>query len=372
MSRINLDDNLARNLRLSGASFNTVEATLQGTYRIANDGPQILYFNPNGTSRVVFLPQRDIMGGQLILIGNNGTDDRQLRIFTPSGVELAQISNDETFIFVSLPSGWQIATRNIREVLTLNRTYFVDDAFGSDTNSGTSPVTPFKTIQKAIDTGASLDFGPSNLVVINVAAGTYPDPITTKPYVGIGPMIIQGADPGTTIISTTNNFGIFHANPSVYKFSNLRITTAGTGFHCILCSLGARLQLDNIDFGPAGGGNAIHVSMTFNSVVVMDSNYKISGSAQQHISVAANCSAQFAGRTITITGTPAFAIAFLQATQGGVIAYNGNTFVGTCTGASATVSSNGVIDCFIGTNVGAAAYLPGDHTFTETTGGRLL
>ena len=61
--------------------------------------------------------------------------------------------------------------RTTREILTANRTYYVNKTTGSNSNSGLSSGTAFSTIQKAIDVACALDLSIYS-VTINVADAT--------------------------------------------------------------------------------------------------------------------------------------------------------------------------------------------------------
>jgi hypothetical protein len=100
---------------------------------------------------------------------------------------------------------------HVRERLTANRTYYVRTD-GSDSNNGLTDSAggAFLTIQKAIDTVASIDLGPFN-VTIQVRAGTYTSGATvTGPWLGSGTVTLLGdtATPSNVVISVTNNYGV--------------------------------------------------------------------------------------------------------------------------------------------------------------------
>jgi hypothetical protein len=268
-----------------------------------------------------------------------------------------------------------LAAGVVREQLTANRSYFVATT-GLDTNDGLTAGTPFLTIQKAIDVMAALDMSIFN-VTINVAAGTYAQALILKSYLGAGPVAIVGAGASTTTISAPAGTAVT-ANSTMgrYIFNGFRFTAPGGSLFNLLR---APSQVDlqgTIDLGPAGP-SAPQINLTncsqLNIQTTNPGGLTISGGGSHHVSAAANCTFACAGRTnITFTGSPAFSVAFLQAIQGGIVSYNGNTFVNTVTGQSASVATNAVIDTALNTNTAAAAYLPGNHTFSEQSGGVLV
>lgn len=73
------------------------------------------------------------------------------------------------------------------------------------------------------------------------------------------------------------------------------------------------------------------------------------------------------GITVTLSGTPAFSVAFATASRAGVVQVNANTYSGSATGTRYAASTNGVI--FTNTG-GSATYLPGNGAGTTATGGQ--
>lgn len=439
--RANLEDNLARKLRLSAANFSTIEAIITSAYRISPDGPQFFYLNPLGSTLDVFLPPIAKGGGQFYLITNTSISAGSLNIRDGGGVLLRNVTSGTTNVIISSNISWHISSlSNValgsipggaffvfndpvnglvarpivssdipaamntaiggvkavpfvtgrvlgsldeggafvtvasREVLLANRTYFVDAARPDDSGDGLTSGTAWKTLQHAIDVVASIDLSAFN-VTINVAAGTYTQALNLKSYVGAGPVVFLGAALPTTIISTINGACI-GANGVIgrWVFDNFRLTNTGAAFPCVSVIRASQVDFQlGVEFGPSPGA---HISLTNTALVNITCPVTINGGATQHVSAAANCTFACAGRAISLAAGLTFANGFLQATQGGIISYNNNTFPGaggiTATGPSAIVTSNAVIDTGKGTNAAAAAYLPGDHTFTESSGGVLI
>jgi hypothetical protein len=74
------------------------------------------------------------------------------------------------------------------------------------------------------------------------------------------------------------------------------------------------------------------------------------------------------GRTVTITGTPAFSIAFISADNFSFAFVFGNTYSGSATGKRYTSNANSIIN----TGGGGATYLPGNAVGTLATQGQYL
>src|SRR5690606_36421850 len=122
------------------------------------------------------------------------------------------------------------------------------------------------------------------------------------------------------------------------------------------------IEFEAMDFGDFGATQ--HVRAHDGGVVSAIGNYTISGGALIHwVSLSGILRSQ--GRTITLTGTPAFSGSFAQAGALGIMYINGNTFSGAATGKRYDVLENSAIKV-----AGAGAtYLPGNAAGTETLGG---
>ena len=258
-----------------------------------------------------------------------------------------------------------------REVLTANRTYYVRTD-GSDSNNGLANTSggAFLTIQKAINVAAALDLSIYD-VTIQVGAGTYSSVGNElKSIVGAGKIIIVGDEttPSNVTVtqtgSPTNSQGCFYGNAAsgVYSVRGVKLTSAtspGYGFNAIG---GTRIEFQNIDFGSI---TTAQIRIVDGSTCEATGNYKISGGSGNHATVTQSM-LRCTGRTITLTGTPAFSGAFCQAAFAGVYNASGNTFSGSATGPRYNALLNGVIQ----TSGGGASYFPGDSAGSTATGGQ--
>jgi hypothetical protein len=257
-----------------------------------------------------------------------------------------------------------------REVLAADRTYYVRTD-GNDGNNGlaNSAGGAFLTIQKAINViRDTLDLGGFS-VTIAVGAGTYSGTITVSgPWVGAGTVSLVGdtTTPSNVVISTAAtaiSVGVVQGIPgSALTLGGFKIaSSSGTG---ILINETATLYINGaMEYGACAVN---HISAARASEVIVLANYTISGNAAIHWSLNNNARFSTAGRTVTLTGTPAFSTAFVLAQRASTIVANGMTFSGSATGVRYSVSTNGVID----TIGGGATYLPGDTAGTTATGGQ--
>ncbi len=266
-------------------------------------------------------------------------------------------------------SGPDLASGLIRERLTGNRTYFVRTD-GSDTNTGLANTSggAFLTIQKAFDTIAdTLDlagFTPT----VQIGDGTYTAGLNADtPLVGGALVNVRGntGTPANVIISTTNNNcvtnSIGNLSVNIGGFE-LRTTTSGNclrAFNGGIITIGASCR-----FGACAES---HFFFSDGGLISVSADYSIVGGAVVHWNGFASSQLLCIGRTITLSGTPAFAFAFASSTQSGLYVFT-NTFSGAATGTRYSVTLNGVIH----TNGGGATYLPGNASGASATGGQYV
>jgi len=253
----------------------------------------------------------------------------------------------------------------IREQLNAARSYYVRSD-GSDSNTGlvNSSGGAFLTIQKAVDTVASLDLGTYD-ATIYVGTGTWTASTEFKSLVGAGKCIIRGINANTTdtIVSTTSAdcFYSYNGYSGRYKTEYLKTQTTTSGEHFNIYGDGT-LLFGEMNFGASGG---THVTVGVKTLCQFLSNITISGNAIAH--VAAYDSGQIRQQSITVTlsGTPAFLFCFALAGRCGSLVMNGNTYSGSATGVRYVTQYNAVLLTFGGTT-----YLPGDVAGRCETGGQ--
>lgn len=246
-----------------------------------------------------------------------------------------------------------------REVLVAARTYYVSTT-GSDSADGLTVGTPFLTIQKAVDVAASLDLVIYQ-VSIQLADGTYTAGVVLKSYVGALAPIIKGnnANPQNVIISTTAAICFSNTSGRDWQISDLSTQSTGTGNHLY----GGNIKFSNLRFG---NSPEYHIFAN-GGLIQANGNYSIVGGAQFHYACVSG-SIVCSGRTVTVTGTPAFSGAFALAGRGGVLESFSTTYSGSATGSRYNANANGVIF----TNGGGANYFPGNAVGTTATGGQYV
>lgn len=250
-----------------------------------------------------------------------------------------------------------------REKLTAARTYYVRTD-GSDSNTGLSNTAggAFLTIQKAVDTAASLDLSIYD-VTISVGAGTF-SAVILKPQVGAGSINIVGDT--TTLTNCTISGG-----------SGSAISASGSGCRYLISGFtltGARgiqsAEGSTISTGPLRAGSITSrlLYVLRGGKVYANGAVTITTGMQFFAVVESQGSLIFQpGITVTLSGSPAFTGAFLYvAGSGSNVEAAGITFSGAATGARYAVALNATIYT---ANAGAT-YLPGDANGTSSSGGQ--
>jgi hypothetical protein len=254
----------------------------------------------------------------------------------------------------------------MRELLTADRTYYVRTD-GNDANNGLTDdaAGAFLTIQQAIDIALdTLDLHGFD-VTIQVGDGTYTEPtMMSGPQTGRGKITVQGnaAEPGHVVIAVTGEdcFVLSDCASLTLKDLELRTVTAGI---CLVLEKNSLCSFENIRFGPAA---TAHMRVSRNSSVDVIGNYTVAGSTPNHALIS-NCSTLYmAFRTVTLTGTPDWSIAFVFLADCSTLRAQGASFIGSATGSRYQVVGNSVIQTF----GASASFLPGSLAGTALSGGQ--
>ena len=251
-----------------------------------------------------------------------------------------------------------------REKLTAARTYYVRSD-GSDSNNGLTDSSggAFLTVQKAVDTAASIDLGIYD-VTIYVGAGTWTAATTLKTLVGAGKVIIRGtnADMTSTVVHTTGDSCFSGAYSGRYRFEWLRLQTTTAGYGILAYRGGAAVEWENIDFGSTAFS---HVTCVSGARAESVGPYKISGGGYSHVAAYDNATLQLGAYTTTITGTPAFSAGFVISDRGSSAVAVGPSFSGSAKGPRYRASLNGTILTEAG-----VTFLPGSNLGIKDSGGQ--
>ncbi len=255
-----------------------------------------------------------------------------------------------------------------RERLTANRTYYVRTD-GSDSNNGLANTSAgaFLTIQHACDVAVyTLDMNGFG-TTIQVADGTYTEAVQIINLTVGGFLTIKGntASPGNVIVTCANSYTFFVGDFAFVDIQDMQIEQTGAFLSgaCLGAFNHAFIGASNVIFGASSGWHA--QSANFSRINL--GSYTLSGSAAAHLYAVSLGEIQiFFGSTVTLTGTPAFAIGFLQLEALGFIDIEQVTFAGTgATGPRFDLGQNSVIY----TSSSSPTYLPGNSDGTIADGG---
>lgn len=297
-------------------------------------------------------------------IGLTGDDDFHFKVSPDGSTWHEGIVIDRNTGAVTFPNS---TLAGGREILSANRTYYVrGDA--SDANNGLSNSAggAFLTLQHAYNViASSLDLG-GKTITVQIADGTYAGGLSvSQPWTGGGQLVFQGnaAAPSNVTIGTTGADCISIACPLPGRLAikDMKLMTATSG-SCISHTGAGLLEYSNLEFGAAAN---LHVLLGSKSAMVTATgNSMISGGAQSHWynqSGFLTCS----GKTVTLTGTPAFSSNFAFGGALAVSYLHGNTFSGGATGMRYSSVQNSML--YVG---GAgASYLPGNAAGNTSSGG---
>lgn len=240
-----------------------------------------------------------------------------------------------------------VDTSTFRVQLTAARTYYVRTD-GSDSNDGltNSSGGAFLTIQKAVDVASALDNGGFDITIqlVNTSSpSTWTTGATLKSFVGSGQIIILGDEttPSNIVINPTSAhcftiasvLGIWHL-----KGMQLKTTTSGSGINAT--GVGVLVRHSNMDFNACV---STHITATYGASVSASANYTVSSGSFRHwYTFNGNINAG-TSITVTLTGTPAWGTAGVQALGLGFCNVSNITYSGAATGKRYDVAHNSVI-----------------------------
>jgi hypothetical protein len=238
---------------------------------------------------------------------------------------------------------------------------------GSGTHTATH-VSPFLTVQKALDAVGSMDMSIYNALIL-VAGGQYDQALVTKPQVGGAAYTLKGDTTTPANVILTNNaagWGTFYVpgpGPQGWSIQGFRITASGSNSGAIFGFNGAVINYANIEFGACGN---YHVWLNNGSFASMNGNCNVVATGTNiHWLMQQGCRMDTRGMTLTLTGTPAFATTFCQMNDICDILCSGMTFSGAATGSRFVMAGNSVINS---SGAAEASYFPGNVAGTKPTG----
>jgi hypothetical protein len=313
-----------------------VPLTNTGLLIISNADATAILSLTAGTGAIIHGYSRIYLGpGQSVTILSDGVNYWPIRI--PDRCRLPQVTN----IFVSTT--------------------------GNDANSGMALADPLATVQAAWNlVMKSFDINGFTAKII-MGTGTHTQGLSCfgNP-VGMGsavPILIEGdvVTPANVILNTGTSC-IAAQNGAIISIRGIQFTSsAGSAFLCD--GVGSSIIGANCRFDFCA---SFHMFANHGAQIRMSDNYTIIGNATAHFRPAAGGIISFdTGVICTLTGTPAFSVAFAAATINATLDAS-VTFSGAATGSRYSSTLNAVINV----NGGGANYLPGNSAGSTATGGQ--
>lgn len=320
---------------------------------------------PGDTASVLF--QTDYSG--CAEMGLAGDDNYHFKV-SPDGESWSEaIVIDRATGAVSFPNtALEGGGGAARELLDAPRTYYVRDD-GDDGNDGLADSAggAFATIQKAVDTVASLDLGVYD-ATIQIGDGTWSQPVQLKTLTGAGAVNLVGntGTPSAVTLNSSTETGIIYGFfRGLYRLRGVRLQTAsGAAIRCE--GFGGQIEVDGpVEFG---GATTAHVFAGDGGSVHLNAPYAVDGGASAHLR-AIRSGIVIIRTGVTITGTPSFSLAFARAEVLGLVQrLSGASFTGAASGLRYQALGNGVIN----TGGQGASFFPGSTEGETDTGGQYL
>lgn len=290
-------------------------------------------------------------------IGLTGNDDFSFKVSPDGNAFKDAIIVDRMSGRARFPSG------GVRNQLAADKTYYVSQVSGSDTNDGETSGTAFATIGKAVAVVVATDLGGRN-VTIDVADGNYIESLRLLPLLG-GSCTISGNTATPSSVTLTNvgseNCIACTGLAGQWRVEGMKLLGNRVGIE----AEGGVIYFANMEFATT----FIHMRANYAGLIRADGNYVISASAEEHMRAANAASIIMFGRTVTLAGTPAFSTSFARAQNAAFLRCDGGmTFVGAAAGQRYIAETFGAIS----TGGGGDSYLPGSIAGTVSTGGQYV
>lgn len=256
----------------------------------------------------------------------------------------------------------------VRELLTADRTLYVrSDALYSDAPGRLDSVAgACLTWQQAVNLAAALDFGGHTVTLQHGAEGAHTFTASTNfpTFTGGGRLIVKGSStPGDTDFNVSGA-DTFYMDNTVIPIGFQNLTARGGSGAVFSIVNGTRCEIGSgVIFGAAASYHIwVHDSKSL--LYCLNATVTINGSAVCWLFI--NMGGAFVeASAFTMTGSPAFSGAFVQALSGGTVQSVATTFTGATTGVRYNSSLNSVINTF----GGGANYFPGNSAGLTATGG---
>ena len=300
--------------------------------------------------------------GTLYVNYNDGNSTQFVAVTPGSAASsgIPEAPNDGT-IYGRKNLAWSavVAGTSGRETLTANRIYYVRTD-GSNSNNGLSNTAggAFLTVQQAINTVVKLDLA-GFAVTIQVGPGVYTGSFSaTVPFIG-GPVTLSGdlATPSNCLLSVAGTVCTVQGQGCNLRIQGFKLQSSMVGGSLLAAFSGGFIIITGkMEFGAVPTG--LHMYANGGNISNFGVPYTISGGAAFHMETENLGYIGNNSAAVTLTGTPAFSVAFAQARNTSVIECVNNTWSGGATGqrfnalTAGGISANGGSGSFPGSAAG--------------------
>jgi hypothetical protein len=266
----------------------------------------------------------------------------------------------------------------VRTLLTANLTLYVNPSTGSDSNSGLSPAIPFATVQGALNAMYRAYDWNGFAGTVSLANGTYTTggTISGLPPGMFQPISVVGnvAAPGSVIFAVNPGNCFYVTQGGQLNVSGCTLGAGGVigsqnGFG-LFAWMGGILNFGSVTFVTCTQGHMLgqNGGSIFGSSV-LGASYSITGGVVSgaHMASDAGGVCSPAGMAVTLTGTPAFSVAFALAQRSGVTQAPGSTYSGAASCPRFLAATGGNIS---GTS-GNITFFPGSSAGSTGSAGNL-
>lgn len=207
-----------------------------------------------------------------------------------------------------------------RELVTAARTWYVNNATGSDASDGSTPALAFATIQYAVNLLATtIDFSANCTLQLANTGVVYAENVVLPRLVGNGYLTIQGdaADNSAVVVVGPGAGPAFQAVNSVgFMLDSLHIGSYGQ--YAVISDANSHLLAHNMNYGPATAASIFVEHMGFYEDLA--GSYTVSSAnTPWHIGVAAGGHYVDQGNYCYFTGNPSFTASFALVAIGGFL-----------------------------------------------------
>lgn len=249
---------------------------------------------------------------------------------------------------------------------TLN--LYVNTSTGVDTNKGTSPSSPFKTMQAAV-LSAYINYNfNNNALIINCASGTYTNPVVLQGMpIGCTLISILGnvSSPASVVVNVANANAFIVTAGAIAAISGISITASGTSTQVIGLGYGVIGQQGTVSIANCifNSCTTLQIQSSIGAVITI-SSCTFTGSSGYGLYATGGGLLWGNGAALTFSSA-SYSGSTVNANLCGNVQLVGATFSGSATGARYNVTQNGIIS----TNSAGANFIPGSSAGISNTGG---